>query len=54
VPVALVVLVLFTPLYTLFCLIPLTGKLYLTGLGLILVPLAVMALSKAFGFIRHR
>ena len=46
---ALVVLVMFTPLSALFGLIPLSGKLYLIGLGLALTPLLVMELSKAFG-----
>lgn len=51
---ALVALVLFTPLRTAFGLVLLPGKLYLLGLGLILVPLLVMELSKAFGLIRHQ
>lgn len=50
---ALVLLVMFTPLSALFGLIPLSGELYLIGLGLVLVPLVVMELSKAFGLIRH-
>ena len=50
---ALVLLVLFTPVSTLFGLIALPGRLYLAGLGLILVPLAVMELSKALGFIQN-
>ena len=50
----LVCLVLFTPLSAAFGLIALSGKLYLIGLGLILVPVVVMELSKAFGLIgRH-
>lgn len=49
----LVLLVLFTPLSILFGLIRLPGKLYLIGLGLILVPVLVMELSKAFGWIKH-
>jgi len=51
--ILLVTLVLFTPLSTLFGLIPLTASLYLRGLALIFVPLLVMELSKAFGLIRH-
>jgi Ca2+-transporting ATPase len=50
---ALVVLVMFTPLSTLFGLIQLSGKLYLIGLGLILTPVLVMELSKAFGLVKH-
>ena len=51
--VLLVAAVLFTPLNTAFGLIVLPGKLYLLGLGLSLVPLVVMELSKLFGLIRH-
>lgn len=54
VSVLLVALVLFSPLSTMFGLISLPGKLYLMGLGLILVPLVVMELSKALGFIKQR
>lgn len=50
---ALVALVLFTPLSVPFGLILLPGRLYLLGLGLILIPLVVMELSKACGLIRH-
>lgn len=50
----LVCLVLFTPLRSVFGLIRLTGMQYLIGLGLILVPVAVMEFSKAFGLIRHQ
>jgi len=53
VAILLVLLVLFTPLSTVFGLIRLPGKLYLIGLGLILVPVLVMELSKAFGLIKH-
>ncbi len=49
----LVLLVLFTPLSTLFGLIRLPGKLYAIGVGLILTPVLVMELSKAFGLIKH-
>ena len=51
---ALVALVLFTPLHTAFGLTLLPWKLYLQALGLILVPLPVMELSKAFGLIKHQ
>ena len=51
--VVLVGAVLFTPLSGPFGLIRLPGTLYLGALGLILVPLAVMELSKALGLIRH-
>lgn len=49
----LVLLVLFTPVNTLFGLIPLSGTLYEIGLILVLIPLPVMELSKAFGLIKH-
>lgn len=51
---ALVVLVLFTPVRIAFGLITLTGKLYLTALCLILVPVLLMELAKAFGLIRQK
>ncbi len=49
----LVALVLFTPLKTAFGLVTLPAKLYLLGIGLILVPLFAMELSKAFGLVKH-
>ncbi len=49
----LVALVLFTPVSAAFGLIYLPAKLYLIGLGLILVPLVVMELTKALGIIAH-
>ena len=49
----LVALVLFTPVSTAFGLMYLSGRMYLIGLILILVPLAVMELSKACGLIKH-
>ena len=52
--VLLVALVLFTPLCTAFELIALPAHLYLIGLGLSLVPVVVMELSKAFGLIKHQ
>lgn len=51
--VALVLLVLFTPLSALFGLIRLSGRLYLIGLGLILTPVLIMEFSKACGLIKH-
>ena len=48
----LVLLVLFTPLAALFGLIPLSGGLYLAGVGLILMPLVVMELAKLLGLVR--
>ena len=49
----LVALVLFTPVSAAFGLIYLPAKLYLIGLGLILVPLVVMELTKALGIVVH-
>ena len=54
VSVALVALVLFTPVRTAFGFVILPGTLYLQGCVLILVPLLVMELSKAFGLIKHQ
>ncbi len=51
--VLLVALVLFTPLNSIFGLIILPWELYLLGLGLILVPLVIMEISKALGLIKH-
>lgn len=51
--IIMVLLVLFTPLSIPFGLVLLPGKLYLAGLGLILVPVAVMEISKACGLIKH-
>ena len=50
----LVALVLFTPVKVAFGLITLPWQLYLLGLGLILVPLAVMELGKLIGLIKHK
>ena len=50
----LVALVLFTPVKTAFGLVTLPANLYLIALGLILVPLVVMELSKALGLIKHK
>ncbi|MCR4892378.1 MAG: calcium-translocating P-type ATPase, PMCA-type [Lachnospiraceae bacterium] len=52
--IALVLVVLFTPLSVLFGLITLPVKLYLIGLALILVPLVIMEVFKAMGIIKNR
>lgn len=52
--VLLVALVLFTPVGILFELVSLSPQLYLVGLGLALVPVLVMELSKKFGLIKHQ
>lgn len=49
----LVLLVVFTPMRTLFGLVALPGKLYGIALCLILTPVLVMELSKAFGLVKH-
>lgn len=49
----LVAIVLFTPIGIAFGFVTLSWQLYLLGLGLALVPLVVMELSKAFGLIKH-
>lgn len=49
----LVALVLFTPVGVAFELARLPWTMYLVGLGLSLVPVLVMELSKAFGLIKH-
>lgn len=51
--VALVALVLFTPLTSLFGMALLSWQLYLIGLALCLAPVLIMELSKAFGLIKH-
>ena len=50
----LIALVLFTPLRIVFELEALPGTLYLQGLGLALIPVLVMELSKKFGLIKHQ
>ena len=50
----LVCLVLFTPVGIAFGLVMLPWELYLLGLGLILVPVLVMEISKACGLIKHQ
>ena len=52
--ILLVALVLFTPVSVAFELIYLPARLYLIGLGLALVPLVVMEVSKAVGLIHHK
>lgn len=52
--VALVLIVLFTPLRIAFGLELLNAPLYLLGIGLIIVPLIVMELSKALNLINRR
>ena len=51
---ALVALVLFTPVRVAFELVLLPPWLYLAALGLILVPLVVMELAKAVGLVKNR
>ena len=51
--VFLVCVVLFTPVRSAFGMITLSGTQYLIGFGLILIPVIIMELSKAFGLIRH-
>ena len=50
---AMVALVIFTPIRSIFGMVALSSQLYLIGLGLIIVPFIVMELSKALGFIKH-
>lgn len=52
--VVLVLVVALTPLRIPFGLVLLQPKLYLIALGLVLVPLVVMELSKAFGLVKHQ
>ena len=51
---ALVALVLFTPVRIAFQLVILPWQLYLLGIGLILVPLVIMELAKLVGLIKAR
>ncbi len=51
--VALVLLVMFTPLNIAFNLIILPIEMYLLGFGLILVPIVIMEISKLCGLIKH-
>ena len=50
---ALVALVLFTPLNTIFQLAFLPWQMYLVGLGLAFCPLIIMELAKLVGLIKH-
>lgn len=52
--IVMMLLVLFTPLSVAFGLIYLPVKLYLIGLGLILVPVVLMELAKLTGFIKPK
>lgn len=52
--VFLLILVLFTPIQIAFGLVTLPWSMYLLGLGLVLIPVAVMESSKAFGLIKHQ
>ncbi len=52
--VALIALVLFTPVGIVFEVVQLSTKLYLLGLSLALVPVLIMELSKRFGLIKHQ
>lgn len=52
--IVLTLLVVFTPVSTAFGLVKLNLELYLIALGLILVPIVVMELSKAIGLIKHK
>ena len=54
VSLALVLLVLFTPVRIAFGLVILPVKLYLAALGLILIPTVLMEISKAVGLIKHK
>jgi Ca2+-transporting ATPase len=54
VSVLLVSFVMFTPVSTAFGLITLPFEMYLLGVGLILVPLLVMEISKACGLLKHQ
>jgi len=51
--VLLMAIVIFTPLNTIFGLVYLPYYMYFIGLGMALVPLVIMELSKLLGFIKH-
>ncbi|MDD4689532.1 MAG: calcium-translocating P-type ATPase, PMCA-type [Eubacteriales bacterium] len=51
--IAIVCIVMFTPVRSIFGLISLDTNLYLIGLALLLSPLLVMEISKAVGLIKH-
>ena len=50
----LMIVVLFTPLKTIFGLVTLPYQLYLIALALILVPLVILEISKLIGLIKHK
>ena len=52
--ILMVLLVLFTPIGVAFGLVILPIKLYLIALGLVLVPVVVMEISKSVGLIKHQ
>jgi Ca2+-transporting ATPase len=54
VSVALMLIVLFTPVGIAFGLVTLPLNMYLIALGLIFVPVVIMELSKAIGLIKHK
>ena len=54
VSIALVALVLFTPVGIAFGMVTLPAHMYLIALGLIFVPLVVMEVTKLFGLIKHK
>ncbi len=53
VSVVLMLIVLFTPVSKAFGLVFLSWKLYIIGLGLVVIPLVVMEIAKAVGLVKH-
>ena len=53
VSVVLMLIVLFTPVSKAFGLVFLSWKLYIISLGLVVIPLVVMEISKAVGLVKH-
>jgi len=53
VSIALMFIVLFTPVSTVFGLIKLPAQLYILGFGMVFIPVIVMEISKACGLISH-
>lgn len=53
VSIALMFIVLFTPVSTVFGLIQLPTQLYILGLGMILIPVVVMEIAKVLGIVKH-
>ena len=51
--IALMFIVLFTPISTVFGLIKLPAQLYILGFGMVFIPVIVMEISKACGLISH-